>query len=273
MSKANMAAAPIGIFDSGIGGLTVARAIKKLLPHESFIYFGDTEHMPYGDKSAEAIKHFCLKISEMLIAKGCKMLVIACNTASAAAFKEVSKEFSDIPVVNVIDPVVTYVAKNKSQHKIGVIGTKRTIGSNVYQKKLKQKIKNAQVTAVATPLLAPMIEEGFFNNKISQAVINSYLDKPRIKDVDSIILGCTHYPLIKEEIRNYYGTRVEIVDSSQIVAKNVYDILAKHGLLNLGKKKSEYHFYVSDFTPSFQQTTKLFFKEKIKLEQLKLWGE
>lgn len=99
------------------------------------------------------------------------------------------------------------------------------------------------------------------------------MDKPRIKDVDSIILGCTHYPLIKEEIRNYYGTRVEIVDSSQIVAKNVYDILAKNGLLNITEKKSEYQFYVSDFTPSFQQTTKLFFKEKIKLEQLKLWGE
>lgn len=265
--------APIGIFDSEIGGLTVARAIKKLLPHESFIYFGDTEHMPYGDKSAEAIKNFSVRISEMLVSKGCKMIVIACNTASAAAFKEVSKKLAHIPVVNVIDPIVAYVAQNKSHHKIGVIGTKRTIGSNVYQKKLKQKIKNAQVTAVATPLLAPMIEEGFFNNKISQAVINSYLDKPRIKDVDSIILGCTHYPLIKSEIKHYYGSRVEVIDSAQIVAKHVAAILKQQQLLYSGKRRVKFHFYVSDFTPSFQQTTKLFFKEQIKLEQLKLWGE
>lgn len=271
---------PIGIFDSGIGGLTVARAITQLLPAEDIIYFGDTAHMPYGEKSAEAIRHYSVKIAEFLRSRNCKMIVIACNTASAAGYKAVVKAtgMKDL-VVNVIDPASHYVVKHHQRQKIGVIATKRTISSNVYAKRIQSLDPMADVVQLATPLLAPMIEEGFYNNKISQTIINSYLSKSRLSEIDALILGCTHYPLIKPEIKKYYGKSVEIIDSSEIVARFVKDILAKHELLNPGKrslKKSPAgtrQFFVSDYTTSFEETSRIFFDEKVKLKQFNIWQE
>ena len=167
---------PIGIFDSGIGGLTVANAIRKILPNEQLIYFGDTAHMPYGDKSPEAVKFYSLKIAKFLLDKKCKMIVIACNTASAHAFHELVHFLGErIPIINVIDPVVDLMVQKGNAQKIGVIGTKSTIRSDIYAKKFKAANPDIQVSSLATPLLAPMIEEGFFNNNISKTVINSYL--------------------------------------------------------------------------------------------------
>jgi glutamate racemase len=274
--KANQ---PIGIFDSGIGGLTVARAITKLLPNEQIIYFGDTAHMPYGEKSAEAIKHYSIKIAEFLKFKNCKMIVIACNTASAAAYKSVVKStgMKDL-VVNVIDPAVDYVVKNHYRQKVGVIATKRTISSNVYAKRIETLDPVSDVVQLATPLLAPMIEEGFYNNKISQTIINSYLSKSKLSKIDALILGCTHYPLIKGEIQKFYGKSVEVIDSSEIVAQHVKEVLEKNALLNDNKSKlfslnKKSQFFVSDYTQSFEETSKIFFDEKVKLKQFNIWEE
>jgi glutamate racemase len=269
---------PIGIFDSGIGGLTVAKAITKLLPNEKIIYFGDTAHMPYGEKSADAIKHYSIKIAEFLKYKNCKMIVIACNTASAAGYRAVVKHtgMKDL-IVNVIDPAADYVVKHFYRKKIGVIATKRTVSSNVYAKRIARLDAVTNVVQLATPLLAPMIEEGFYNNKISQTIINSYLSKSKLNTIDALILGCTHYPLIKNEIQKFYGKKVAVVDSSEVVAQYVKTVLEKHGLLNPGTKfglaKADRQFYVSDYTQSFEESSKIFFDEKVKLKQFNIWED
>jgi glutamate racemase len=269
---------PIGIFDSGIGGLTVAKAITKLLPNEKIIYFGDTAHMPYGEKSADAIKHYSIKIAEFLKYKNCKMIVIACNTASAAGYRAVVKHtgMKDL-IVNVIDPAADYVVKHFYRKKIGVIATKRTVSSNVYAKRIARLDAVTDVVQLATPLLAPMIEEGFYNNKISQTIINSYLSKSKLNTIDALILGCTHYPLIKNEIQKFYGKKVAVVDSSEVVAQYVKTVLEKHGLLNPGTKfglaKAVRQFYVSDYTQSFEESSKIFFDEKVKLKQFNIWED
>ena len=262
---------PIGIFDSGIGGLTVASAIRQELPHESLVYFGDTAHLPYGDKSADSIKYYAIRIAQFLLQQDCKMIVIACNTASAMAYETV-KDFvsGKVPVINVIDPVVNHVVKSKSIQKVGVIGTKGTIKSDIYAKKIHSIQKKMEVASLATPLLAPMIEEGFFNNKISRTVIGSYLDSRKLKKIDALILACTHYPLIKKEVGDYYKDTVEIIDTARVVALHVKDTLQKNKLLSTVKKPSQ-QFFVSDFTKSFEESTRYFFKNKIHLEKKDIW--
>src|SRR5688572_3597282 len=167
---------PIGIFDSGIGGLTVAHAIKKVLPGEHMIYFGDTAHLPYGDKSEAAIQAYSVRIANVLLQKGCKVIVIACNSASSAAY-ELLKEYvrKDTHIINVIDPMVALVGREFQGKNIGLIGTKRTVQSGVYLKKIQELNKGITLHSLATPLLAPMIEEGFFNNQISHEIIAQYL--------------------------------------------------------------------------------------------------
>jgi glutamate racemase len=263
---------PIGVFDSGIGGLTVAKAISDLLPNESLIYFGDTAHMPYGEKSPHAIKSYAERITEFLIAQPCKLIVIACNSASATAFKQVQKALPDKQfVINVIDPVVEYLSFTKPSEKIGLIGTKRTVSSAVYKKKFEKTKPEITLKSVATPLLAPMIEEGFFNNKISKTIVHSYLSNPHLSGIESIILACTHYPLIINEISSFYKGKVDIVNSAEIVSWEVKSFLEKRQLLNNSNKKVKHVFYVSDYTESFEETAKLFFGEKVKLKEKNLW--
>ena len=261
----------IGIFDSGIGGLTVARAIKQVCPNEKIIYFGDTAHLPYGDKSQAAIQAYSVKICDLLLKRGCKMIVIACNSASAAAY-ELVKEYvgSKAKVVNVIDPVVKYLEEKYQGKKIGLIGTKQTITSNSYQKKVDQLNKEIELSSLATPLLCPMIEEGFFRNEISHQVIHQYLSNDVLSNIESLILGCTHYPLIKDEIQEYYESGVEVIDSSLIVANFIKSELIELELLN-EEKMNGIECYVSDYTKSFEASTELFFSEKIQLEHYPLW--
>lgn len=262
---------PIGIFDSGIGGLTVASAITKQLPNEKIIYFGDTAHLPYGDKSPDSIKYYGIRISQFLLQRRCKLIVIACNTASSMAYETVKDFVGDqAHVVNVIDPVVDEVTSDKRIRRVGVIGTKGTIRSDIYSKKIKAARKNIEVPSLATPLLASMIEEGFFNNKISRTIINSYLSRPKLSKIDSLILACTHYPLIKPEIEEYYGGKVNIIDSAGVVAQHVRELLKKKNLLTKDKKP-KHHFYVSDYTDSFEKSTKYFFRNKIHLEEVSIW--
>ena len=259
--------APIGIFDSGIGGLTVANAIQKKLPKENIIYFGDTKHLPYGEKSPDAIIRFSKKITSFLLNNKCKIIIIACNTASSVAYEVVKKSAQNIPVVNVIDPVINSLTKF-NQNKIGIIGTKRTILSNIYNDKLLSKNKLLKVCSLATPLLAPMIEEGFFNDQVSKTVIDSYLKSPVLKSIDTLILACTHYPLVKENISSFFNNKVNIIDSSKEVAIHVKKLLESKNLTSTKKTKNQ--FYVSDFTDSFVESTKFFFKEKINLKEVAL---
>ena len=263
---------PIGVFDSGIGGLTVAHAITKLLPAESMIYFGDTAHLPYGDKSEAAIQAYSIKIADILLTKGCKVIVIACNSASSAAYA-LLKEYvrNDIHIINVIDPMVSFVLDQFAGKRIGLIGTKRTVQSGVYSKKIDEGKKNITLHTVATPLLAPMIEEGFFNNQISHEIIAQYLIDPALENIEALILACTHYPLIKKEINDFYAGKMNILDSSEIVAHALKDYLEKEGLMNT-QSLASHQFLVSDYTESFEAAARMFFHKSVHLEKYPLWN-
>ena len=264
------ASQPIGIFDSGVGGLTVAKEIKRLMPHENFIYFGDTAHLPYGEKSREAIIGFSLKITQFLLENNCKAIVIACNTATANALQEVKELVGNQALVfDVINPVAEKVAFEIHQN-VGVIATKATVNSGLYRKSIRKLNKYIQVDELATPLLVPAIEEGFVNHPITHAIIYNYLSDKKLKDIETLILGCTHYPLLIEEIKKYYGTRVRVIDSPKIVASYVRDILSKNDLLNPQHDEGNTEFYLSDITKNFEKISKKFFGNKISLELKKL---
>ena len=260
---------PIGIFDSGTGGLTVAKAVNDLLPHEQIVYFGDTAHLPYGDKSTATIQSYSIKITDILLQQNCKVILIACNSASAAAY-DLIKEYtgSKAKVINVIDPAVDYITKNNRTKNVGLIGTLQTVNSGVWDQKLKGKVK--KFGALATPLLVPMIEEGFIGNTISHDVIDKYLSDKALKNIESLILGCTHYPIIKNEIIEYYGAKVDIIDSAETVAAFLKDYLVDFNLVN-PKKTNENRFLVSDITKGFENAANLFFGKEIHLEKYPLW--
>jgi glutamate racemase len=264
--------APIGIFDSGIGGLTVAQAIKQVLPHESLIYFGDTAHLPYGDKSEAAIQAYSIKIADILLKRGCKVIVIACNSASSAAY-ELLKEYvrKDAHIINVIDPMVELVTEQFEGKKVGLIGTKRTVQSGIYARKIQEANKGIILQSLATPLLAPMIEEGFFNNQISHEIIAQYLADDTLKDIEALVLACTHYPLIKKEINEFYQNKVTVLDSALVVAQALQRYLAFNRILNENTDHTN-HFFVSDYTESFEASTRLFFGEQVRLEKHPLWN-
>lgn len=264
--------APVGIFDSGIGGLTVAHAIKQELPNENLIYFGDTAHLPYGDKSTATIQAYAIKIADFFLQHSCKVIVIACNSASAAA-NDLLKEYvaSRATIINVIEPMVDYVGKNLTGKTVGIIGTKQTVNSRIYHDSIKRINSTIKVKSLATPLLVPMIEEGFLHNRIAHDIIDKYLGDGSITEIDSLVLGCTHYPLIKKELNNYYKEQVEILDSSIVTAKFLNSFLSSSNLLNNSTRGGDNHFYVSDLTESFKHSAKLFFGEPVVLEKYKLW--
>ncbi|MFZ2340115.1 MAG: glutamate racemase [Bacteroidales bacterium] len=262
---------PIGIFDSGVGGLTVANAIKQILPGESLVYFGDTAHLPYGDKSAEAIRYYSGKITEFLLDHNAKVILVACNSASASAFDTLKKEFQDrAPVIDVINPVVDYLA-TRSFRKVGVIGTKRTISSGTYDAKIKERIPGTRLVSMATPLLVPMIEEGFIFDDISNAIIRTYLSNDALKGIEALILGCTHYPIIRNQISKFFNFNIEVVDSARIVSLILRDTLEKNNLLNDSGRVSD-RFFISDYTPSFEKIARMFFEGEINLKKADIWS-
>jgi glutamate racemase len=262
---------PIGIFDSGVGGLTVAHAIKQILPGESIIYFGDTAHLPYGDKSAEAISYYSHRITEFLLEHDSKVVLVACNSASASAFDSLKKEFSDRTILfDVIDPVVDYIG-TKNFNKIGVIGTKRTISSGTYEHKIRERSITTEVVSMATPLLVPMIEEGFIFDDISNAIIRTYLTNESLRGIQALILGCTHYPIIKNQISKIFNFNIEVVDSARLVATILREALEKKGLLNDSGKVSDM-FFVSDYTTYFEKIARMFFEGEINLKKADIWS-
>lgn len=262
---------PIGLFDSGVGGLTVAAALRTVLPGENMIYFGDTIHLPYGDKSKDAIIQYSLSITEFLLNKGCKIILIACNSASSNAFDEVRKFVGDRALVaNVIDPVVEYVEQDMNIKKIGVIGTKATISSGSYKDNLLSLRPDLMVSSLATPLFVPMIEEGFVFDDISNAIIRAYLSRTELNDIDSLILGCTHYPIIKNQIDRYFNFHVNVIDSARIVADRIKLVLQSENLLNQKNTAFDHQFFVSDHTSYFEIIAKMFFGESINLQRISI---
>jgi glutamate racemase len=267
--KTDLSSQPIGIFDSGIGGLTVAHALVRHLPKENIVYFGDTAHLPYGDKSATVIQAYAIKIAQILLQQNCKLILIACNSASAAAYDLVKEYVGDKALVmNVIDPMVEHLQGTHANKRVGLIGTRQTVNSHIYKKKIDGLNNGIILSSFATNLLAAAIEE-FGNHHIIDTLLETYLKHPDLQNIDSLVLACTHYPIIKDKITKYYGKPVELIDSSDTVAVAVKSLLESHKMLNANGSSNK-HFYVSDYTESFAANAKLFFGDDIKLEHYPL---
>lgn len=216
---------PIGVFDSGIGGLTVVAALRRALPGERILYVGDTARVPYGGKSAETVTRYAREISDLLIGEGASMIVVACNTASALAVPELSPACT-VPMVGVLEPGAAAAVKATRSGNIGVIGTRATIGSDAYGKAIRRLASDAVVIAESCPLLVPLIEEGLLDDPVTDAVLHRYLEPMLSRGIDTLVLGCTHYPLLKSAIRRICGESVTLVDSAENCAKAVAQLLS-----------------------------------------------
>ena len=260
----------IGIFDSGIGGLTVVKALMEHLSGYDIIYLGDTARTPYGTKSSETVKKYALENTEFLLSKGAKIVIIACNTASSVATEIVAENF-DVPIFEVITPAVELSIKTSHKQCIGIIGTRATVKSGIYEKKIKEINPQARIYSKACPLLVPLVEEGWINKPETRMIVKKYLYSLKVRQIDTLILGCTHYPLLKDIIQKKIGKRVNIIDSSIAVASNVKAFLEKHQELdNMLSKKGRYTFFVSDVTEQFKKTATSMLKRNINLNHVKI---
>ncbi len=258
---------PIGVFDSGLGGLTVAKAILNLLPHESIFYFGDLAHLPYGNKSAKSVKKIALQCVDFLVSQKIKLLVVACNTATSIALDDILKVVN-IPVIGVIKPGAQKVVKTSQNKKVGVIGTTRTITSNAYQKAILELCPDFTIYQQATPLLVPFIEEDWIYHPAFDLVLQEYLSVFDGQDIDTLVLGCTHYPLIQENIKKL-KPHLTIVDSAYATAIKVQEVLHSLNLLNK-QKSSLSRFFVSDITKTFTQLSEKIMGQPLNIELVSL---
>lgn len=250
---------PIGIFDSGIGGLTVFAAIRKELVNESLIYLGDTARVPYGNKSAETIIRYSKECAQFLVDRGVKAIVVACNTATAFALPEISRSF-DIPIIGVVEPGARAAIRRSKNHTIGVIGTAGTIGSNAYGAALKNINRNVRVVSRACPIFVPLVEEGWLDNDVAEAAIARYLSGMKDEGVDTLILGCTHYPLIAGTIQKVLGDGIQLVDSAATTAEELSAMLAKQNLAAEANAPASSHIYVTDLPTRFESIAQRFLK-------------
>ncbi len=250
---------PIGIFDSGIGGLTVLREVRKLLPSEEIIYLGDTAHLPYGTKSKETIVRLSISNILFLLKMKVKLIIIACNSTSSVALPKI-KNFFSLPLVGVVEAGVRAVLEKKSE-RIGIIGTPATIQSLTYQRLILRKRPKAKIIAQACALFVPLVEEGWIDSPVTQEVAEFYLGKFKGK-VDSLILGCTHYPLLKGVIRRVLKG-IELIDSAEEVAKETKKILSENNLLRKKSSKAKLSFFLTDYSPNFSKLTRLILKRNI----------
>lgn len=250
-----MSKQPIGVFDSGIGGLTVLGELLKRLPGETYVYFGDTARVPYGTKSADTVRRFSRDNVRLLLDHGVKMVVVACNTASAEALPELEREF-DIPFVGVIDPGVRAAVKATRNGRIGVIGTAGTIRSGAYQLGIRSIRPDADVTPAACPLFVPLAEEGWTNNEIAYAAARKYLSVYDNVGIDTLVLGCTHYPLLKDVIGRVMGPDVSLVDSAVETACAVERVLDEDAARS--PQGGEFRIILSDTSPVFEDVGRRF---------------
>lgn len=249
----SMSSSPIGVFDSGRGGLTVAREILRQLPNEKIVYFGDTARVPYGSKSKETIIRYSKQIVRFLLTKKVKAIVVACNTASAFALDELEKEF-DIPIIGVIKPGAKTAVENTKTKRIGVIGTEGTIRSAIYSEVIHEYDKEAIVLGKACPLFVSLVEEGWLHDTVTDEVANRYLSEFKDRDIDTLIMGCTHYPLLRSTIRKTMGEDVALINPAYETAISLGKLLKDKGLASkedLIPKKEMYDFYVSDAPRKF----------------------
>ena len=247
-------AAPVGVFDSGVGGLTVVREIIRQLPSENIVYFGDTARVPYGSKSKNTIIRFSEQIIRFLKTKQVKTIVIACNTASALALDTVREEF-DVPIMGVVIPGARAAVEATIHQKVGVVGTDATVRSRMYTKVIREMNPQIQVLEKACPLFVPLVEEGFKEHVVTREIIEYYLESMRATDIDAMILGCTHYPLLRSKIRAYMGEKIQIVNPAYETAMDLKQLLRELDLENDSPERSgsQYQFYVSDAAEKFRQ--------------------
>ncbi|MEZ5045495.1 MAG: glutamate racemase [Chitinophagaceae bacterium] len=259
----------IGIFDSGIGGLTVAAAIQKMLPNENIIYVGDTLHMPYGSKKPEEILNYTDKIVSFLIQKKVKLIVIACNTASAIAASELRRKYwKQVEIIGVIRPVLQHI-QAMSIKSLGIIGTQATIDSHVYIDIAKEMNIACSISQIATPQLASLIEENKMALDSSKSLLTEYLSHAALKDKEALLLACTHYPLIKKQIDSYYDGKKIILDNAGPIAQKVRDYLSENHLLNL-EPNPQHEFYVSKLNDYFKQIISLFYEQELLIKEIEL---
>lgn len=236
---------PIGVFDSGVGGLTVVREINRILPQESLIYIGDTARVPYGTRGKETITKFALEIVNTLLTKEVKALVVACNTISAICLDTI-RSISSVPVIGVIEPSAKKIIKITKTKKIGIIGTRATIYSKAYEKAIKSLDKNIKIYTKACPLFVPIVEESLYNTDIAKLTAQRYLSSFHKTGIDTLHLGCTHYPLLRNTIQGVVGKNVKIIDSAEPVAEELKEMLNKQNLLSNNPPKHK--FYFTDFS-------------------------
>ena len=248
---------PIGIFDSGIGGLTVAQEITRFLPNEQIVYFGDTARVPYGTKSRESVIRFSKDNMNVLLKHGVKMVVIACNTSTSWALNVLRREYA-VPIIGVIEPGSRRAVEVTRGKRIGVIATQSTVASGKYEQTILRLLKGAKVFSRACPLFVPLVEEGWLDGKVTESVAGEYLGALRQEEVDTLILGCTHYPLLKAVIQKVMGKKVMLVDSATETAREVRALLEHKGLARKSRRPPRHEFLVSDEPEHFRVIAKRF---------------
>lgn len=258
---------PIGVFDSGVGGLTVVKAMRELLPYEDIIYFGDTARVPYGNKSKSTIVRFAREIMAFLLDKKVKMVVVACNTASSLSLPLLDESYK-VPVMGVIKPGIKEAARLTKNGKIGVIGTSSTVNSKAYDKELARQKVSARIYSEACPLFVPLVENRHINDKIALDVARMYLTPLKKKNIDALILGCTHYPILKTAIKKVMD-KTKLVDSSRAVAKEVKELLLKEDMA-APKRKGNIKCFVSDDADGFSKKAGIFLKEKVSVKKVEI---
>jgi glutamate racemase len=262
MSSKLIQAKPIGVFDSGIGGLTVVRALIHRLPNENIVYFGDTARVPYGSKSPKVVREYAADDTKFLVAKDVKMIIVACNTVSSVALDVVQKH-SSVPIVGVILPGSQAAVSATKKKRVGVIGTVGTINSNAYTNAIRQFDPAVTVVSRPCPLFVPLAEEGWINHKATEIIAREYLFPLKLEKIDTLVLGCTHYPILKEIIGSVFGEGTTLIDSGEATASEVEQLLNKYDIRNPSKQKANMQFFVSDIPYKFTEIGERFLGQKL----------
>ena len=254
---------PIGVFDSGIGGLTVVKRIAANLPEENIVYFGDTARVPYGSKSNATVIEYSLEDAKFLMQKNVKAIVVACNTASSVAMDELRKNF-DVPIIGMIEPGAKTAIKTTKNNRIGVIGTRATISNKAYSTKIKELNPEIKVFETACPLFVPLAEEGWIEHKATFEIAEEYLKELREKSIDTLVLGCTHYPILSKVIQKVIGNDVTLVDSGVVAAEMIRNELDRTDLHTNSYSLGNQELYVSDIPTKFREVAELFLGKPVK---------
>lgn len=259
----SQASQPIGVFDSGLGGLSIVKALRRTLPNESIVYFGDIARLPYGIKSQKQIIQFSIQNVKFLIKQRAKVIIVACNSSSSAAYSILKSKFK-LPIIDVIQPAASEAAARSKSKRIGVIATQATVDTQAYEKTLTSLDAAIEVYSRSCPMFVPMVEEGWLEGKIPEQIVAHYLEPIKKKDVDTLMLGCTHYPLLEKTIQSYMGNKVKLVDSASSTVENLKQCLKEKKWLNPKRSKGALKIFVSDKPRNFIRVGERFLGEELK---------